>query len=360
LIDSPVQILIGQEDAQRVAEARLAAAPLMDYRLVAEQCSRPTIAQWHPPPSGLRGPWLVRTGRSILGNLGHARKLVRSLQPGSIVYSTGETWGLPLGLAGVVARPRRFVHVIYVHRVFSAAWLGFLRAARNRLAVDGWICVTRTQADLLRRAVGSCGKPVAVISQGVDTTFFDTAKGRPPQDPPYILAVGAEMRNYHLLFEAAHGLKAEFVVKASSAWMSGARNELKGVPSNVRVITQRLPYVELRELYAGAELIVAPLCETPQAAGITTILEGMAMGKCVVATESSGLPDVLVNQSTGVVVPPTVESLRGAIAALWETPDRRAMLARSGQLAVRTGFTLERHAAAVTEFLLKIAEGRLS
>jgi glycosyltransferase involved in cell wall biosynthesis len=345
-----VEILIGPEGPERLQAIATGLAPRLDYRLVAD-CCQASIQQWGPPPSGLRGPELTRLSRSLLGNFGHALRLTHSLAPGSIVYSTGETWGLPMAVAGALIPRRRFTHVVYVHRVFSPTWLRFLRAVRNRLAVDGWICVTHYQAGLLRRALGVGGKPVAVVSQGVDTAFFDPGKATPAQGRPYLLAVGAEMRNYDLLFEAARDLDVEVVVKASSAWMAAGRSETAAVPANIKLVSQRQSYNELRDLYAGAALVVAPLYDTPQAAGITSILEGMAMGKCIIATQSSGLPDALIDGETGLITPPTAKDLRMAIASLLDSPDSRALLARAGQQLVQARFKLEDHATAVAAFL---------
>jgi glycosyltransferase involved in cell wall biosynthesis len=159
------------------------------------------------------------------------------------------------------------------------------------------------------------------------------------------------MRDYNLFCEAVCGLDLPVVVKASSAWMFSCRSDTSAVPDNVRLITERLSYVELRDLYAGASLVAVPLCDTPQAAGITTILEGMAMGKCIVATQSSGLPDVLIDGETGLIAPPTAEGLRTAITTMLESPDRRSALASAGQRLVRTSFKLEDHAREVTAFL---------
>lgn len=276
------------------------------------------------------------------------------MSKGSIIYSTGETWGIPVALVGMFTRRRHLCHVIYVHRVFSSKWLRFLRTTRRWLAVDGWICVTQQQAQLLRAALGPTGAPIAVVSQGVDTEFFAPSKAAPPTSPPYILSVGIEMRNYELLFDAVRSLAANVVVKASSAWMAGGRSQLTSIPSNVTLITKRLSYVELRDLYAGAALVVVPLHETPQAAGITTILEGMAMRKAVVATRSAGLPDVLVHDETGIVVEPDAHALAQALRQLLADPDRYATLAQTGQRAVMDTVMLEHHAAQVAEFLLAV------
>lgn len=350
-------ILVGLEDSGRQQAIVNNLAPRIDYRLVAERCGA-NIRQWLPSPAGLRGPRPVRIARSLLGNLRHAASLVRSLPPGAVVYATGETWGLPVGLVGALQRRRRFAHVVYVHRVFSPAWLRFLRTSRGWLAVDGWICVTRHQARLLRDALGPDGAPVAVVSQGVDTQFFDPARARPPAGRPYLLSVGVEMRNYDLFFQAVRDLEIDVVVKASSAWMASARQEIGAAPPNVRLITERLSYVALRDLYAGAALVVAPLYDTPQAAGITTILEAMAMGKAVVATRSAGLPDVLAPGDTGIVVEPDAHALAAALQQLLDDPARRQTLAEAGRRAVLETVTLEHHADQVVEFLLAVAQTR--
>lgn len=354
MIASLLTILVGPEDSALAKASKNNLAPRLDYHLIA-QCCPSQIRQWHPSPSGFHGFRLFRVMRSFSKNLQEALCLMRDISPASILYSTGETWGLPVAFVGALQQQRCFTHIVYVHRVFSHGWLRFFRAFCNRLAVDGWICVTQYQVEMLSRALDSGGKPVVAISQGVDTTFFDPARASPPSRRPYVLAVGAEMRNYDLFFDAVRDLDVDVVVKASSAWMTTSRHGWASVPPNVEINTQRLSYVELRDLYAGAALVVAPLYDTPQAAGITTILEGMSMQKCVIATASSGLPDALIHDRTGIIVPASVEALQTAIETMWHDSEYREALAHAGQQHVRECFKLEDHATAVAEFLLRIA-----
>lgn len=328
------------------------AAPRLDYSLVADRLGA-DIAVWHPSPSALPAPRALRDLRSLLPNLRHAQSMVRALPPGSLVYTTGETWGLPLGLASG-HKAASIVHVMYVHRVFSPRWLRALRLLRRRLKVDGWICVTEHQAGLLRRTLGP-GARVTSVSQGVDTRFFDSTGVEPWRDQPYALCVGAEMRDYPLLFEAVRGLDIPIVIKASSAWMKSTRRPLAPPPESVEVLERRLSYAELRSLYAGARLVVVPLYDTPQAAGITTILEALAMGKCVLATASAGLPDVLQDRVTGRVVAGEPRALREALQALWDDAEERERLAQAGYTAVRAECSLEQHAARVVAFIRQVA-----
>jgi glycosyltransferase involved in cell wall biosynthesis len=296
-------------------------------------------------------------GRSLLGNLVKALRLVRSLETATTVYSTGETWGLPVALAGGCLR-RRFPHVIYAHRLYSPLWRTLLRRLRPLLQASGWICVNRHQANLLGHTLGDRSGRIDVISQGVDTHFFDpTREGAATLVPlePYILSVGAEMRDYPLLLAAVQNLDIPLVLKTSSTWMGQLRQKSLPVPATVTVLPQRLSYIELRALYAGAILVALPLHDTVQAAGITTLLEGMAMGKPVVMTRSRGLPDGLVSGENCLVVDPDPVELGEGLVALLENPLQRERMAANGRRFVLAGHRLEDHARRIGGFLHALA-----
>ena len=62
------------------------------------------------------------------------------------------------------------------------------------------------------------------------------------------------------------------------------------------------------------------------------LLEAMANGLAVVATDMGGVPDVLTDGVDGVVVPPgDPDSLASAIRLLVERPDRRTELAAAAR-----------------------------
>lgn len=351
-------VLVGPEDTERIRFATLGLAPRLDYRLVARLLDA-QVVQGYPPPSGIRNRRWFRRTNSFVGNLKVATQLLRQLPAGGVVYSTGETWGLPVALVGSTLRKRQFKHVIYAHRVYSPNWLWFLNSCSRWLAVDGWICVTRHQARLLRGSLGIEPWRVTAICQGVDTAFFDPEKADPVRaKDPYLLSVGIEMRNYGLLFEAVRSLDIDVVVKASSAWMAQGRTDHGVIPANVKIISQRLSYLELRDLYGGAALVVVPLCDTSQAAGVTTILEAMATEKPVIATRSAGLPDALVADRTGVVTEPNAAGLGGAILAMLDSDQKIERMVIEAREAVTVRYSIEEHAAKVADFVRQIVTER--
>ena len=147
-------IVVGPEDKNRAQDAARGLAPRVDYRLIAESFPGATVEEWYPSSAFLRGTKPSRVARSLSANLRRAMALMRQLPPDSVIYSTGETWGLPIAFALTLSGASHR-HVVYVHRVFTANWLALLRALRPVMRVDGWICLTELQRRLLVRTLGS-------------------------------------------------------------------------------------------------------------------------------------------------------------------------------------------------------------
>lgn len=73
-----------------------------------------------------------------------------------------------------------------------------------------------------------------------------------------------------------------------------------------------------------------------------TILEAMAAGKPVVATTAGGIPEIVVDQRTGLLVPPRdAQALAWAIATLLVERSQAAQFGRAGQQRVAERFTVE-------------------
>jgi glycosyltransferase involved in cell wall biosynthesis len=119
-------------------------------------------------------------------------------------------------------------------------------------------------------------------------------------------------------------------------------------PPNVEVSTYN--YEELRSLYARSLFIVVPLLDVDFQAGITTVLEAMAMGKALVLTRTRGQCEVVIGplwssgrvswpgdgpdiaNSSGIYVPPQdAGALRSAISFLHSNPEIAAVLGKNGR-----------------------------
>jgi glycosyltransferase involved in cell wall biosynthesis len=73
------------------------------------------------------------------------------------------------------------------------------------------------------------------------------------------------------------------------------------------------------------------------------LIEAMAAGKPVVATRGGGVPEIVVDQVTGYLVPPRdADALADRLAALAD-PDRRERFGRAGRERAIAAFSLERY-----------------
>jgi len=78
------------------------------------------------------------------------------------------------------------------------------------------------------------------------------------------------------------------------------------------------------------------------------VVEAMAMGKAVVATTTGGLPEVVAQGETGLLVPPgDVESLAATVVSLLQDQVRREQLGRNGSARAHEHFSLDAYVAQV-------------
>lgn len=104
------------------------------------------------------------------------------------------------------------------------------------------------------------------------------------------------------------------------------------------------------ELLGGADLCVVPSVWA-EAFGLAA-LEPQVRGRPVIASEIGGLPEVVVDGETGVLVPPGDETaLAAAIRRLLDDADERARLGENGRRRARAHFSRTAHIRRLTAVL---------
>ena len=100
------------------------------------------------------------------------------------------------------------------------------------------------------------------------------------------------------------------------------------------------PTTTWSQLYSHARLFVCPSVYEPF--GLIN-LEAMACGTAVVASRVGGIPEVVVDGETGVLVPPGEPgALAAAVSALCGDPERAARFGAAGRRRVEAEFSWER------------------
>lgn len=83
----------------------------------------------------------------------------------------------------------------------------------------------------------------------------------------------------------------------------------------------------------------------------TVILEAMASGKPVIATNVGGISELVVNGENGILVPPRdIRALVEAIAELSESSDKRRIMGENGRQIVTKQFSIEKMIRDYEEF----------
>ena len=99
---------------------------------------------------------------------------------------------------------------------------------------------------------------------------------------------------------------------------------------------------DVADLVAALDIVIHASV-TPEPFG-RVILEGMALGKPVIATNIGGVPEFVQHGVTGKLVPPAdSKALAEAIMELLGDPVQRQRLGDNGRLEARQRFTVERH-----------------
>ena len=145
--------------------------------------------------------------------------------------------------------------------------------------------------------------------------------------------------------------------------------ELAEAPADIIWIDQMLPRRKVLQLLTHAQVFVCPSIYEPF--GIVN-LEAMACGTAVVASAVGGIPEVVVDGETGLLVPLTAgddpmgspadpaayaRDLAAAVNALLDEPDRAASMGTAGRARVESTFAWTAIAQRTAELYRELVSG---
>jgi glycosyltransferase involved in cell wall biosynthesis len=349
-----VLMLIPSEAKRDIAEAVHADAhPIMDY-FALRQALDADLLDYSSLNSGPQHA-LVRVMRKVgrdaaLAALGYLRR-----SEYDVIFSNGENVSIPLSIL-LKRHRRRPGHVLIGHRISPVKKRPFFRILHPQM--DAILLYSSVQRQIALKELGIPESKLHLIPFHADHRFYRPMPASRDGPPRMICSAGLEWRDYPTLIEAVRGMHVQVRLGAASPW-SKHRNETvdRQLPPNVSA--RRYEYSELRQLYADARFIVVPLYENDFQAGITTILEGMAMGRAVITTKTTGQIDAIEAGVNGLyVLPGDVSGWRAAIQGLLDSPDESARLGANARRAVEDGMSLEKWVDRLAHVIRGVAEER--
>jgi glycosyltransferase involved in cell wall biosynthesis len=194
----------------------------------------------------------------------------------------------------------------------------------------------------------STGK-IKVVHCGIDPAKFQKPAQR-ISNLINIICVGRleKVKGHKFLIEACAQLKAQNV--DFSCYLVGdgeLRSQIQqqinrlNLADQVKILGFQ-PHQQVVELLAKADVLIQPSISE----GIpVAVMEGMAMGIPVVASSVTGVPELVIDGTTGLLVPSQdTMALTEAIIKLYKFPELRKQLGKSGRTKVITDFNLQQSA----------------
>ena len=263
------------------------------------------------------------------------------------LFSNGENVGVPLALL-MGAWSGTPSHVTIGHRLSTRKKQVFFKLLKAQRRLDQIFVYAQSQYDWGIDRLGVASEKLSLIPFHADDRFYRPLST--PVDPNQICSAGLEWRDYPTLIEAVASMPDLSVKLAAASPWSKHEDETAGRTLPPNVDARRYDYAALRALYAESSFVVVPLRETDFQAGVTTILEAMAMGKAVIATRTTGQTDVITDGENGLTVAPgDVAGWQKAITRLRTDADLRARLGRNGRRWIEENATLDRWATRLAE-----------
>jgi glycosyltransferase involved in cell wall biosynthesis len=262
-----------------------------------------------------------------------------------VIMTDGEQIGLffaaMMKFVGVGRRPR---HLMITHIISVKKKMVFLDWLRVHSHIDRFLVYATWQKRFIESRWQLPSERVIFTPFMVDSAFFapGVVPGRATARPQ-LCSVGLERRDYPTLLQAVTGVNAHAVIAAASPWAKQPDTTAgQVIPENVTV--QKFNQFELRQVYADSRFLVMPLYAVDFQAGVTAILEAMAMGKAVICSRTAGQTDVVVDGVTGLYVPPgDPVALRAAIQRLLDHPDVAERMGTAGRQRVLDEMSLDRY-----------------
>jgi len=306
----------------------------------------------------LREPFLVRPPAPVRDTLTLYR-LIRRFRAGR--YDIVHTHTSKAGLLGRVAAERAGVPVV-VHTPHGNVFHGYFNRYLTRLFVWMERHGARRSDRIIELTAGGVDEHLAegigqraqytVIFSGIDTAPFEEAvaqrdevRGSLGAGAGALLVGGVgrleRIKGFAYFVEMAKAVaavepQARFVLAGQGSLDRELREQAKPLGERFRFLG---PRDDVPRLMAAMDLLVAPSLNEGMG---RVLLEAGAAGTAAVASRVGGIPDVLDDGETGILVPPRdAAALAGAVLELLRAPERRQLMGATARAKVVPQFGLE-------------------
>lgn len=312
--------------------------PAQDFSLLAEALNADIIDTENYQL--FDGP-LVRIAKHMGRPWAIAAAAVQRLRSYQAVIALSDDVGVPMAALMQIFNAQVPGLIICQHMVSKrpAIVIGRLRMTR---AIHKFLCLCPAQERFIRDQYHVPQHKLEVIHYQTDHRFYRPLPEVPVQRQ--VCSAGMTSRDYRTLLRATRGVDVQVKIEARSAWLTSGLNL---APDEFHERVEICDYgtsVGLRQLYAESQIVVLPLENVPFIAGYSTLLEGMAMGKPVIASRIAMIGEFIKDGQNGLLVrPEDPDDLREKINYLLAHPDEARRMGENARRTIEEQFTLDHY-----------------
>jgi len=236
----------------------------------------------------------------------------------------------------------------------------YTRCLYNR-KVEGVVAISRKIFELLVQA-GVEAEKIRLIHDGIDPRPFESASNTRDMHTECVVvgmaAVFEERKGHRFLLEAAQRLKAQGCrLQYRLAGDGSLRPSMEKTATRLGLKddVQFLGFVsDIPTFLSQVDIFVLP--SLFEGLGVS-VLEAMAAGKAVIASRVGGLPELVIDSVTGLLVAPRdVEGLVNAISTLAGDKSLIRAMGDKGRERLKEKFTIEQTARQVEDYYYSLLE----
>lgn len=247
-------------------------------------------------------PWLENFEKNkIRFYIWQTVKAIPKLRKYDLIVSHGVQSGIVLSLWRRLFKTRA-KHIVFDIGSFNSAAesgsaLKLMQFASK--SIDGLIYHTRSQLEYYKRFFPWLVDKSKYIRFGTDLDFFDPRELKESTDhSSYMLCVGYSKRDWNTLVKAYKRLNTSIKLRLIGHVEKDFQH-LEGL--------EQIPFIPINELISqiyNAKFCVLPLESFNYSYGQMTLLQQMALGKCVIAAKVPSLVDYIEDGKTAVLYEP--------------------------------------------------------
>jgi len=220
---------------------------------------------------------------------------------------------------------------------------------------------TDYSADLLRNRCPASASKIIRVYNGIDLDDFPSPLPESPSPTAHILSVGrlVAFKGFDQLIDACAELAGRGIDFVCEIIGDGPlRQDLQAKIDKLQLsqvlLLGSLSQAAVLEKLRAANIFALPSIVDRQGASDifpTVIMEAMATERAVISTRLAGIPELVVDGETGLLVAPEDSvGLANALEQLIHDPELRARYGRAGRARVEQNFRIEQTVAPLIQF----------